>query len=197
MAEPCISCVIGDFGTGKTTYLAYLARSNAEKRNIFANFTLYGIEYTPISVEDLANFPDWVKDGIVLLDEGHVGANIYNVFKKDVKEFSIFISQIRKRNIYVFWSSQFFSKVAKPLRDYTKYMFQFSEIKDIYGNQIKGTATVELFDLHNYYQYINTFNFDGRPLFPYFDTKELVTNSTVKSDGQKIFNKLSSKPLTP
>jgi len=194
MAEPCISCVIGDFGTGKTTYLTYLAKANAGKRNIYANFTLYGIWYTPISVEDLAGFPEWVNDGIVLLDEGHVGANIYDVFKKDVKEFAIFISQIRKRNIFVFWSSQFFSKVAKPLRDYTKYMYQFTEIKDIYNNQIKGTATVELFDLHNNYSYINTFNFDGRPMFPYFDTKEIVTKSTKKSSGEKIFNKIIKSP---
>lgn len=196
MAEPCISCVIGDFGTGKTTYLTYLAKANVGKRNIYANFTLYGMWYTPISVEDLAGFPEWVHDGIVLLDEGHVGANIYDVFKKDVKEFAIFISQIRKRNIFVFWSSQFFSKVAKPLRDYTKYMYQFTEVKDIYNNQIKGTATVDLFDLHNNYRYINTFNFDGRSMFPYFDTKEIVTKSTQKSSGEKLFHKLSEKPLT-
>ena len=177
--EYSINAVIGDFGTGKTNLLTAIAFMNKGIRSIFANFTLYDIEYTPIDIDDLAKFPDWVHDCVILLDEGHVGANIYDVFEERIHDFAEFITQIRKRRVFIFWTSQIFDRVAKPLRLYTKYVFQMEAT--IY----EGISQVTLLDYKNYGQVIYAHQiFDGRPFWEYYDTEEIVKRNKNKENNK-------------
>ncbi len=172
--------VIGDFGSGKTNLLTAIAKMNEGKRTIFANFTLYDIEYKPIDIDDLAEFPDWVRDCVILLDEGHVGANIYDVFEERIHDFAEFITQIRKRRVFLFWSSQIFDRVAKPLRLYTKYVFQME------ASPYDGISLVTLMDYHNHGQIIYAHQiFDGRPYWGYFDTTEIIHRKKKKENDKK------------
>ena len=166
----CINAVVGTFGTGKTlftTYLAKLCHDNGMK--VFANYHLKGIPYTYIEIKDLVKFPEGLENCIVVLDEGHVGANAYDVFKRDVRDLEIFATQIRKRKAYIFWTTQRFMRVAKPLRDLTEYAFQMTK------TDIDGVATVDVFsDPNTYADYQYSFNFDGRAYFKYYDTEEII-----------------------
>jgi len=165
--NPGINAVVGDFGSGKTLFLTYLANMNVGHRKIFANYTLYDIEYTPMAIEDVATFPPEVNNAIVLWDEGHIGAGAYDVFKKDVQKIAVFISQVRKRNLVIFWSSQIFTKPAKPLRDHTRYMYECHSVG------VPGLSRIRVFDIYAEEQMINEFIFDGRELFNKYDTNEI------------------------
>lgn len=175
-----VSAVIGDFGSGKTNLLTAIAKMNDGKRQIFANFTLKDIDYKPIDIDDLAKFPEWVHDCVILLDEGHVGANIYDVFEERIHDFAEFITQIRKRKVFMFWSSQIFDRVAKPLRLYTKYVFQMEP------TMFDGVSYVTLVDIHNQAQVIYSRQiFDGRPFWGYFDTNEIIHRKKNKENDKK------------
>ena len=165
--EPAVSCIVGDFGSGKSLFLTSLAFANNGKRKIFANFKLYDIEYTPMALEDIAKFPEELEDAIILLDEGHVGAHAYDFFKKDVRNVSTFITQIRKRNVVVFWSSQLFNKVAKGLRDYTHYSFE------MYKTETAGISIIKVFDIFEN-RFIKEIMLDLRDFFDKYDTKQII-----------------------
>lgn len=169
--------IIGYFGTGKTNLLTAIAYANVGVRSIFANYTLYGIEYTPIDIDDLAQFPEWVHDCVILLDEGHVGANIYDVFEERIHDFAEFITQIRKRRVFMFWTSQLFDRVALPLRRYTKYVFQMEET--IY----EGISYITLLDYKDYGRviYANKI-FDGRPFWNLYDHEEIIHKRKIKEN---------------
>lgn len=166
--RPSISCIVGNFGSGKTLFMTYLAYLNQGYRKIFANYHLKEIEYTYMTINELAEFPDDLRDAIVLLDEGHVGANAYDVFKKDVRKFSQFITQIRKRNIVMFWSTQRFRRVALPLRELTEFFYEMS------ATEIDGVSHIKIFNIDNDYEFIKEFIFDGRPMFNKYDTEEII-----------------------
>jgi len=170
--RPSISCIVGDFGSGKTLFMTYLAYMNQNYRKVFANYHLKDIPYTYISINDLAKFPDELRNAIVLIDEGHVGANAYDVFKKDVRNIAQFITQIRKRNIVMFWSTQRFRRVALPLRELTKYFYE------MHPTEYDGVSHVKIFDIDNNYEFIKEFIFDGRKMFGKYDTEEIILNKT-------------------
>ena len=175
-----VNAVIGEFGTGKTNLLTAIAKVNDGKRRIFANFTLYEMEFDPIDIDDLAEFPEWVHDCVILLDEGHVGANIYDVFEERIHDFAEFITQIRKRKVFIFFTTQFFDRVAKPLRIYTKYIFLMEP------TQYEGVSYVSLLDKNNPERpiYSNKI-FDGRPYWNYYDTTEIIHRKKKQEKTQK------------
>ena len=174
-----VNAIIGDFGTGKTNLLTAIAKMNDGVRKIFANFTLYEIEYTPIDIDDLAKFPDWVHDCVILLDEGHIGANIYDVFEERIHDFAEFITQIRKRHVFMFWTTQIFDRVAKPLRLYTKYVFQME------ATEYEGISYVALLDYKNYGAVIYANKvFDGRPYWDMYNTDEIIRRKKIKENDK-------------
>lgn len=175
-----VNAVIGEFGTGKTNLLTAIAKINDGKRKIYANFTLYDLEFETIDIDDLAEFPEWVHDCVILLDEGHVGANIYDVFEERIHDFAEFITQIRKRKVFIFFTTQFFDRVAKPLRIYTKYIFLMEPT--VY----EGVSYVSLLDKNYpekpiYSQKV----FDGRPYWGYYDTTEIIHRKKKQENAKK------------
>jgi len=172
--RPSISCIVGDFGSGKTLFMTYLAYLNKDHRRVFANYHLKDIPYTHIDISDLATFRDDLRNAIVLLDEGQVGANAYDIFKKDVRDISQFITQIRKRNIIMFWSTQRFRRVALPLRELTKYFYEMQP------TEVDGISHVKIFDIDNGYEFIKEFMFNGIPMFNKYDTEEIIMKKETK-----------------
>ena len=167
---PIIS-MIGDRGDGKTltmTALAYMYHKLGFK--IYANFRLINIPYEPITFEKLATFPDDLRDGVVLIDEAHIGADAYQVFRQRVQDITKFTTQLRKRRIILYFSTQIFTTVAKRLRQLTNYIFECNK------TDIKGVIRVNVFDRSMVINggYINTFIMDGRQFFDYYDTNEII-----------------------
>lgn len=159
---------VGDRGTGKTLFAVSLAKYYAENGiNVFSNIEFFGIDYTPLEFKDVGTFPDWLHDGVIILDEMHVGADSYNFFRKDVQGITKFITQIRKLNLTFIYITQNMTTIAKRLRMQTNHVYQFVKIDD-------GIAKVDIYDNMNFYEHLNTIIFNGREFYGYYDTKQVI-----------------------
>jgi hypothetical protein len=171
MAKPVFDKVIGfigDRGTGKSLFAVSLASYYAHYNiKVFTNIKLKGIPYIPITFKEVAEFPEWLHDGIIIMDEMQVGADSYNFFGKTERGITEFITQIRKANLNFIYITQNFTTVAKRLRMQTNLSYQFTKIED-------GIAKIDIFDNMNFYQLVNTIFFDGREFYGNYDTKQII-----------------------
>lgn len=165
---------VGDRGTGKTLFAVSLAKYYADYGvKIFTNITFKGIKHIPLSFSEIKDFPEFLHDGIIILDEMHVGADSYRFLTKDVQGITNFITQIRKRNLSFIYITQNSTTIAKRLRLQTNYGYQFQKIDD-------GIAQIDIYDLMNFYEHLNTIIFNGREFYGYYDTKQIITNDEIE-----------------
>lgn len=166
-----ITCIVGDRGSGKTLFMTALAVQYAsEGHNIYSNYELTGIKYTPLSFKELATIPESLTDAVILLDEVHVGVDSYDFFTDHVRNISAFILQLRKRRITLFYTTQTIDLVAKRLRQQTNYIMQVEPLEE------RGTAVVSIFDHSKSFgsDFIRTLLFDGRQFYGFYNTNEVV-----------------------
>lgn len=167
-----IICILGERGDGKTltaTAIAYM-NNHTDKKNVFANYHLSGIPYQYITFKDLTDFPEYLEDSIVIMDEMHIGSDSYEFFSKHVKDITTFITQLRKRSITLIYTTQRFSTIAKRMRDMTNYIIQCTM------TDIKGVVNLQVYDrsLPANEPPVNDFTFDFRMFFGYYNTKEII-----------------------
>ena len=168
-----VIAIVGDRGSGKTLLAVSLAHQNATLgQNIFSNIEMYDIPYRKVKFADIASFPDWLHDGIIIMDEMQVGADAYNFLSSSVKNLTEFITQIRKRNVTFIYITQIFTQVTKRLRLQTNYYIEVHRI----SKDLDGVAHYEVFDLMNGYKKVNENVFDGRPYFPFYNTKQIISH---------------------
>lgn len=174
MVEYPISCVLGVRGSGKTLFMTSLAyKYNATGKNIISNYHLIDIPYTYMTFEEIAKLPETLYDAVILLDEIQIGADSYEIFKKSNKMITTFATQLRKRKIIMYYSTQVFTQTTKRLREQTNYIIQVENT-----NQT-GIAKISIFNREKFLdeQHLKTFIFDGRPYFNNYNTDEVVTFS--------------------
>jgi archaellum biogenesis ATPase FlaH len=170
--NPPIMCVLGDRGDGKTllmTGLGYLY-NKVDGMKVYANYHLIGIPYEYITFEILASFPEDLVNAVVLMDEAHIGADAYEVFRKTVKAITTFATQLRKRNVILIWSTQRFNTVAKRLRQMTNYVLEVQK------TNIEGMIDIKVFDRSQpaSNSFLNEFIFNGKKYFKMYDTNEII-----------------------
>ena len=169
-----ITCVLGQRGSGKTLFMTYLAHQyHAEGKKIYANFTLYDIPFHYITFQKLAELPDELTNAIVFLDEIQIGADAYEVFKKSNKMITIFATQLRKRKITLYYSTQVFKMVTKRLRLQTNYIITFDN--NVTPGIVKGQ--IYEYNTETYQDYLKTIKMDLRTYFNSYDTDEVITFS--------------------
>ena len=172
MLDYPIFSVVGVRGAGKTATMRALADGyRAIGKNIYSNFTMFDIEFTYTSFDTVASFPDWLHDGVIFLDEAQVGADAYDFFNARVKNITVFITQLRKRRLILFFSTQVFTTVVKRLRLQTDYVLECHNQKD-------GTVLVRVYDRHEIVNngYIGEFLVYIKPFFKKYDTNEIIEN---------------------
>jgi hypothetical protein len=170
MAFNEVIAYVGPRGACKTLFAVATMKSFQEEgSNIFTNITLKGIPYRKVTFKEIADFPDWLRDGLVVMDEMTIGADAYNFLHKQVRDITKFVVQIRKRNIMFIMITQDFSTIAKRLRGQTDYFYQFKALS------IGGTAMIDVFDLRNNFQFVQKIPFDGREYFKFYDTNEIIS----------------------
>ena len=178
--ESPIIGLVGDKGSGKTLFLRALAQEfHNEKLNVYANFQIFGIDYTHINFTYLADLPDNLRDGVILLDEAQMGLDAYKWYDKQSTKLSKLFTQLRKRNLEIVYSTQRWPTVNYRVRDITDYIFAFEAGRDSEDHLIKGTSLISISNRSRatradpaYKQLI----FDGRKYFGMYNTDEIIEN---------------------
>ena len=169
MQEYPIIGFVADKGAGKTLTMTMLAKQyELAGMTIFANFNLYGIEYEHIEFSDIVDFPEYLHDGVIFIDEAHIGTDAYAFFSKRVKEITKFATQTRKRRLIFIYSTQVFTQVALRLRNLTNYIIYCQE------TTTKGIILLDIHDRNPDDSFIQSKIFDGRPYFDMYDTNEII-----------------------
>lgn len=175
-----IFAVVGKRGWGKTVLLAKVAKDvtdedahlpESKRRKIFANFHLEGIPYTYITFKDILEFPEYLRDGILLIDEAHIGADSYKFFAKGTTAITKFATQTRKAHITFFWTTQVYTQVAKRLRRLTDNIIYTKPHPDKPNYFI-----IESYEAGDNDAFIDVWEYDAEPYYKYYDTDEIIEN---------------------
>ena len=180
IVESPIVAVVGNKGAGKTLFLTFIAEHayHIEKRKVFSNFELTEIPYHEFSYKDLLELPEHMENGVILMDETQMGADAYEFLSKQSKAITTLATQLRKRNLDLYMTTQRFTFIAKRLRDLTDFIFAMDVARDQNNQIIRGVAKVEIYDRNDPFSDIpmKDFIFDGRPFFNHYNTKEVITD---------------------
>lgn len=169
MVKYPISAIIGDRGSGKTCFMTFLAvKYHNEGKKIFTNFTLYNIPHTKITLKQMSELPDELTNAVVLMDELHMGADSYDFMKSSSKAFYTFATQLRKRKVSWYYTTQIFTQVAKRIRNQTDYLITMENTKK------ETIFKASIYDRKNFTELIREFTFDGTDYFKEYDTDEVI-----------------------
>lgn len=149
------------------TWLGYLDYQKGRK--IIANYEL-GYDYTYMKLEDVVKLPPELQNATVLLDEIQEGADARTFFKKSNMALSTLAKQLRKRNIVLYFTTQRFKEVDIRLREQTDIIVFTRPLG-------KGFFYVEVYEYKGGQEKLAHFQFDGRQVFQYYDTEEIITYS--------------------
>ena len=168
--------IVGDIGSGKTLILTAFLYYDflVDNKKIYAN---YGLKFKHITldfsiIEKLFD-ENLNKEIDFAIDEMHIFMDSRTSAKKKNRILSYWILQTRKRNIDLFYSTQFFGQVDKRLRDATSFkiecnnlgseknpIFLFSLFKRINVDSLDDWIKIKDFTLKNcvnYYKLFDTF----------------------------------------
>lgn len=174
-----IILLLGNRGTAKTTFAVSLAfEYKAQHQTVFSNIEMYNISYVPITFDTLREFPDWLANGIVIMDEMQMGADSYSFLSKAVRDITAMATQIRKRDLTFVYITQDIANVAKRLRKQTDFVFEFYRIN--YDTSTNGIALIKVHDVKDGYKLVKEIPFDGRGFFNYFNTKQSILDENTK-----------------
>lgn len=178
---------IGSQGSGKTLLITKLALENHTKRprEICSNYKLFGVPFTPIDLlatdrgdgierenilDALDKDPNRFNHCIILLDEIHIYFDSLDFMRKENRRMQIFFSQLRKRDILLFATTQYIMNLDVRIRRQCKNVFEMEHIyKDLFQvttHKIDGYFTKE----------ISHYNIVLSDYYNRYDTNEVITS---------------------
>lgn len=178
---------IGKQGSGKTLMITKLMYDEyiKEKRPIFSNYNLIGIPFTPIDLlkhdrgdnVTRQNILDMLDDdtnclngAIILLDEIHLYFDSLDFMKRDTRPMQIFFSQLRKRNILLYATTQYLMNVDIRIR---RQCFNIFEMEHIY----KDLFEVTTHEIDGYYaREISKYKLYLSEYYKMYNTNEVITS---------------------
>jgi hypothetical protein len=182
--------VLGDPGSGKSLFLAYLAWIAAnENVPVFCNFHLKGIAHHYVrvykeyytddkgatktrDVNDIltgkAEDGVLIQDGILLYDEPQAaGLSKHNFWSKSTQDMATFVSQIRKLDLAFIMATQRENFPVFDVRQLVSMIFL------VYKTKTKGIIDLHTFDV-NSETITKRERLDLRPFFHMYDSKEII-----------------------
>jgi hypothetical protein len=178
IVESPIVAIVGNKGSGKTLFLTFIAEHAhyMENRKVFSNFDLTEIPYERFDYQMLAELPEHIENAVILMDETQMGADAYEFLSKQSKGITKLATQLRKRKLDLYMTTQRFSFISKRLRDLTDFIFAMEVLRDQNQQIIRGMARVEIYDRNDPFREIpmKDFTFDGRPFFNHYNTNEII-----------------------
>lgn len=163
-----VVCILGRRGSGKTCLMTAIAvdEYRATKRRVFANYHIKGIPADIITFAELMDLPEYLTNAIVLLDELQVGADSYETMSKSNKAINTFVTQLRKRKVTLYYTTQVFTQITRRVRLQTNFIFQLNETPTPgithlqVAEYIPGAPSTiirdEMLDLREYFKYYDT-----------------------------------------
>lgn len=168
-------------GDGKTIFMLRNALIDyLHGRPIYSNFKIFGIEYTPLVVQDFLSTETAYKykNATLLIDEITLFMDCRRSSKKENIALSTLLRQSRKRSIHIYYTCQSFDEVDVRLITFTSVF--------VLANRVyRYTEEGRKIELDEYREYTiidsrmreeNTTRLclDIRPFFKYYDTDEII-----------------------
>ena len=140
----------GKQGSGKTLLMVkYLIDEHEQYPNkkIFSNTLLFGVNYQFITfdksrdgeenklsiLDQLEDDPNFFNHSIMLIDEIHLYLNSLDFFKNNNRKLQTFFSQLRKRDILLLGTAQYFHDIDIRVRSQALNSFEMEHIyKDLF-----------------------------------------------------------------
>lgn len=171
----------GFLGDGKTIYMVRCAKIDfANGRKIYSNIKLFGVEYTPLLIEDFLEkeSSDKFKNCTILIDEITLFMDCRRSHRAENIAISTLLRQSRKRSIDIYYTCQSLDETDLRLIRYTSI---FVIAQRCYAKTNNG----DIKELENYRQYIiidsrkrkenlTRVNMDISKYFNYYDTDEII-----------------------
>ena len=187
--ESAVWAIIGWRGSGKTALLARIAEIDYNRgKKIVSNVHL-SFPHIYKTFEELIELPEDIENATVIFDEFQVGAGARNALRNDNKKINMFITQLRKRNIVLYYTTQNFKFVDIDVRIQTDYILT-TEAVDKHNND-DHRFSVKIVDTHDMSEsawgsLVNEWTWDATDLFKrkVYDTKQIINFGEEKEDGE-------------
>lgn len=157
-ADPVNLMFTGIRGKGKTLSMTALAKFFYDMANgslkVWSNYPITFGEYHPNLPLEICDYPEWLRNGIILIDEIATFATALRSLSGQALEFSTFLQQVRKRHIHV-WSATQFPWMVASYTNTQINAFVMPELHDYYAipddDPRADTVWLSFFDWFGYY----------------------------------------------
>ncbi len=174
--------IIGKRGSGKTITMAKTVKDMLKKgKTVYTNFhiNLKAIDkkyHSKIHLLDsnfFKNYKDFkLYNCALFLDEIYIYIDSRSSMSKRNRLWSYFINQTRKRDVDLYFTTQFFRQVEVRLRDSTE-IFIFPEVIKAKNNQI--IVNNKIYSYGDNFKKIGTERFIGNDYYDVYDTDEIIS----------------------
>lgn len=203
--KPKLIGIVGDRGDGKTLLLTALLREDYDNGlNIFSNYSLFfpkprfkgQLPPQKRTFKDIVTMPEELRNASVGLDELHIGADSRQSMNKSNLILSKLITQMRKRNLDVYYTTQRLNSIDKRLRQQTDF---FIMVERVYCSHDKFDEQGVPQELWFKYQIIDAYYYDTmntkgdkegfiyygatKDLFELYDTDEIIDYDDEEAIG--------------
>ena len=173
--ESSVIGILGRRGGGKSTLLAKIGEDDyLLGKTIITNFWV-SYPHIEMTFEEIVLLPKVLRNATVLLDENQVGAGSRRALTKNNQFINKFITQLRKRNIVLYYGTQNFKFVDVDIRNQTDFLI-ISAITDI--DNIYKIIVVDRNDFTDsaFGSVINIFEYDATDLYlrNVFNTDQII-----------------------
>ena len=167
--------IVGDKGAGKTLILAYLLyKDHLAGRSIISNFHL-SFEHKQKSFKELSTLPKYLQNATVGYDEFHIAVDSRRSTSNSNISFTTFLTQLRKRDCILIYTTQLFSTMDKRVRDQTDIIVSPIENDGEYFTyQVMDRVTGEI---------IKVLKLNMKPIM---EAKLYNTNEVIHFDNEEV-----------
>lgn len=169
-----ITAITGRRGSGKSLLLTSIMKWHYDHGyRVFTNMKGVKFPTTYITLKEAAELPDELHHAVLALDEMQVGADAREIFKAGNKGINKLATQLRKREIAFYFTTQVFKYVDKRLRG------QVDEQIHCNKTNVDGIVRLEYYDrtlpLQIMVQEAKILHRkDLRAFFDLYDTNEII-----------------------
>lgn len=198
--------ILGDRGAGKTLFMTYLLRQDHIRNGrVVANYHLYFPEdgkHDPIYLpfKKIAKLPPQLRDASVGLDELQIGTDSRRSLSDDNIMLTKLVTQMRKRNLDVYYTTQRYNMIDKRIKNQTDYLIlmeRYPCLDDTDEDEMKNTTNPRAGMWFRYQvldnEFLDTLNKGdddgwryfkaGKAMFDLYDTTEIIDYDEEGEEG--------------